>query len=343
MPDHWEKLIKASGITKQDQEKNAQAIIDVIGFMTESERQKTENNAFTKFAYRENDAPPPITVVDGDSPTGSPVLPKRPSIPTKPPRKISSTNAPSVGTNVSPSSKPAASPNNPPPPVPARPERSVGSVSPEKVLPSNEVVKPPVPPKPNSKQLNSKPVPPTQNEPAVQTQGPKVRTRQKQDSDKDDVIARLKLLCNPQNPKEIYHDFKKIGQGASGGVYIAKYTDLGLPVAIKQMDLDKQPKKELIINEIVVMNSAKHKNIVNYIDSFLVGNVLWVVMEFMEGGSLTETATINFMTDEHISIVCREVLQGLEHLHSKEIIHRDIKSDNVLLGLDGQIKLSKTF
>ena len=116
------------------------------------------------------------------------------------------------------------------------------------------------------------------------------------------------MLCNPQNPKDLYTDFKKIGQGASGGVFIAKYLDLGLPVAIKQMDLDRQPKKELIINEIVVMNSAKHKNIVNYIDSFLVGNVLWVVMEFMEGGSLTETATINFMTDEHISIVCREVL-----------------------------------
>jgi p21-activated kinase 1 len=107
------------------------------------------------------------------------------------------------------------------------------------------------------------------------------------------------------------------------------------------MDLDKQPKKDLIINEILVMRSSKHRNIVNYIDSFLYKNELWVVMEYMEGGSLTDVVTANLMSEGQIAAVSRETCQGLEHLHRHGVIHRDIKSDNVLLSLSGDIKLSE--
>jgi p21-activated kinase 1 len=100
-------------------------------------------------------------------------------------------------------------------------------------------------------------------------------------------------------------------RSASGGVYIAKSLETGESVAIKQMNLEEQPKKDLIINEIIVMKSAKHKNIVNFIDSFLVNGDLWVIMEYMEGGSLTDTVTTNFMTEDQIAIVCREVLIGI--------------------------------
>jgi serine/threonine protein kinase len=73
---------------------------------------------------------------------------------------------------------------------------------------------------------------------------------------------------------------------ASGGVYTAYQVGTNLSVAIKQMNLEQQPKKDLIINEILVMKESRHKNVVNYIDSFLVRGDLWVVMEYMEGGSL---------------------------------------------------------
>lgn len=107
------------------------------------------------------------------------------------------------------------------------------------------------------------------------------------------------------------------------------------------MNLDQQLRKEVIINEILVMREAQHKNIVNFIDSFLVINELWVVMEYMEGGSLTDVVTTSMMTESQISTVCRETLEGISHLHSLGIIHRDIKSDNVLLGLNGHVKLSE--
>lgn len=108
------------------------------------------------------------------------------------------------------------------------------------------------------------------------------------------------------------------------------------------MDLAHQPRKELIVNEILVMKESQHPNIVNFLDSFLVGSSdLWVVMEFMEGGALTDVIDNNSkMTEQQISTVCLETVAGLHHLHSQNIIHRDIKSDNILLNSQGHVKIS---
>jgi p21-activated kinase 1 len=145
-------------------------------------------------------------------------------------------------------------------------------------------------------------------------------------------------LCSEEDDR-----LPPIGVRASGGVYTAYQVGTNVSVAIKQMDLEKQPKKDLIINEILVMRSSRHPNIVNYIDSFLHKNDLWVVMEYMEGGSLTDVVTANLMTEGQIAAVSRETAQGLEHLHRHGVIHRDIKSDNVLLSMQGDIKLSGCF
>ncbi|KAJ1818088.1 hypothetical protein LPJ60_004504 [Coemansia sp. RSA 2675] len=169
---------------------------------------------------------------------------------------------------------------------------------------------------------------------------PRPRPRQQHQPTTDEVVDRLKQICNPNDPMMLYRNFVKIGQGASGGVYTAQPVGSPNIVAIKQMNLEKQPKKDLIINEILVMRESKHKNIVNFIDSFLHRGDLWVVMEYMEGGSLTDVVTNNLMTEGQIATVCRETLEGLEHLHAKGVIHRDIKSDNVLLSMNGDIKLT---
>lgn len=141
----------------------------------------------------------------------------------------------------------------------------------------------------------------------------------------NEVMAKLKEAVSKDDPNLSYSKQKKIGQGASGSVYVAKVKETAVSpvarevlrqqgskaqVAIKQMDLAHQPRKELIVNEIMVMKDSKHRNIVNYLDAFLRNNAteLWVVMEYMEGGALTDVIDNNpSITEDQISTICLEV------------------------------------
>lgn len=155
-----------------------------------------------------------------------------------------------------------------------------------------------------------------------------------------ETLTQLARICTPLNPTVLYKNLSKIGQGASGGVYIADTVLDQTKVAVKQMRLDKQPKKDLIANEILVMKRSKHPNIVNFHDAYIYRGDLWIVMDYMEGGSLTDVISHNMMTEPQIGAVCRETLRGLLHLHASGVIHRDIKSDNILLSLAGDIKIT---
>ena len=91
-------------------------------------------------------------------------------------------------------------------------------------------------------------------------------------------------------------------------VFVAKTLATGKKVAIKQMDLAQQPRKELIVNEIIVMKESQHPNVVNFLDAYLVRNSeLWVIMEYMEGGALTDVIENNKLQEDQIASICLEV------------------------------------
>ena len=70
------------------------------------------------------------------------------------------------------------------------------------------------------------------------------------------------------------------------------------------------------------MRECHHPNIVNYIESYLVGPELWVVMEYLEGGALTDVVTETVLTEGQMSGICWKSLDALAFLHEREIIHR---------------------
>ncbi|MCJ1417404.1 Protein kinase [Xylographa parallela] len=196
---------------------------------------------------------------------------------------------------------------------------------------------------------------PVATKPAAEARQKEVRMSSMSENE---VMAKLKKIVTKFDPMASYVKQRKIGQGASGSVYIAKVQpDATSPVAksvykkdgdqarvaIKTMDLRNQPRKELIVNEIIVMKESLHPNIVNYLDSFLIENdtELWVIMEYMNGGALTDVIENNdSISEDQIAAICRETCKGLAHLHGQDIIHRDIKSDNVLLDTHGRVKIT---
>ncbi|NXS86394.1 PAK3 kinase, partial [Erpornis zantholeuca] len=77
-------------------------------------------------------------------------------------------------------------------------------------------------------------------------------------------------------------------------------------VAIKKVTLGKQPQKELIVNELLIVRDNKHPNIVNYLDSYLVGDKLWIIMEYMDGGPLSNVIKEVHIAEGEMAAICRE-------------------------------------
>lgn len=164
------------------------------------------------------------------------------------------------------------------------------------------------------------PKPPTTALPPAPASAPQNKNLQavkKQEGGKDrrisnmteaQIMAKLRSVVSKDDPNHLYAKIKKVGQGASGSVYVAKTLAGGSKVAIKQMDLKVQPRKELIVNEILVMKESQHPNIVNFLNSFIVQeDQLWVVMEYMEGGALTDVIDNNTIEEDQIASICFEV------------------------------------
>jgi len=152
----------------------------------------------------------------------------------------------------------------------------------------------------------------------------------------------LSQLVSKEDPTKVFIDLRAIGSGSFGHVYAGINIHTLDRVAIKQMDLEENYEEDLI-GEIAMMRTFKHPNIVKYLNSYKHGDHLWVVMEYMEGGSLTEILDqyqYVRLTEEQIALILLESLQAIDYIHNMHRIHRDIKSDNILLDLKGNVKLA---
>ncbi|KKY23701.1 putative mst3-like protein kinase [Phaeomoniella chlamydospora] len=134
---------------------------------------------------------------------------------------------------------------------------------------------------------------------------------------------------------------EELGSGSFGTVYKAIERSTGEIVAIKHIDLESSEDDiQEIQQEISVLSTCASPYVTQYRTSFLRGYKLWIVMEFLGGGSCQDLLKPGPFNEAHIAIVCRELLLGLNYLHQEGKIHRDVKAANVLLSQAGKVKLA---
>eukprot|EP00761_Pharyngomonas_kirbyi_P006624 gb/GECH01006632.1/.p1 GENE.gb/GECH01006632.1/~~gb/GECH01006632.1/.p1 ORF type:complete len:482 (+),score=109.15 gb/GECH01006632.1/:1-1446(+) len=151
---------------------------------------------------------------------------------------------------------------------------------------------------------------------------------------------RLNDFISSKDPHQIFEGMEAVDEGSTGTVFQGVEKASGTRCAIKVMQLKQDTKLESIENEIAMMEASKHENIVQYMGTYSTGNDLWIVMEYMDGGKLTDILGHTVLEEKYISVICRETLKALKYLHNTDRIHRDIKSDNILLDSSGAVKLA---
>ncbi|KAG6034505.1 hypothetical protein E4U19_005336 [Claviceps sp. Clav32 group G5] len=140
---------------------------------------------------------------------------------------------------------------------------------------------------------------------------------------------------------EHYQVLEELGRGSFGVVYKGIEKATGETVAIKHIDLESNDDDiQDIQAEIAVLSTCASPYVTQYKGSFLRGYKLWIVMEYLGGGSCLDLLKPANFSETHIAIVCRELLLGIQYLHSEGKIHRDIKAANVLLSEAGKVKLA---
>ncbi|KAG6897441.1 hypothetical protein C0992_001440 [Termitomyces sp. T32_za158] len=172
---------------------------------------------------------------------------------------------------------------------------------------------------------------------------PKVTTCSTPSSPQAEHKSRLQEPCPipSSNPASQYTLLEKLGTGSFGTVYKAIHKETKQIVAIKQIDLeDSDDDISEIQHEIASLAQCDSEYVTRYYGSFVVSYKLWIVMEYLAGGSCLDLLKAGNFSEVHIAVICRELLLGLDYLHTEGTIHRDIKAANVLLSSSGKVKLA---
>uniref|UniRef100_A0A8C6JH83 non-specific serine/threonine protein kinase n=2 Tax=Melopsittacus undulatus TaxID=13146 RepID=A0A8C6JH83_MELUD len=144
------------------------------------------------------------------------------------------------------------------------------------------------------------------------------------------------------DPGEVWEVLGELGDGAFGKVYKAKNKETGALAAAKVIETKSEDELEDYMVEIEILATCDHRHIVKLLGAFYWDGKLWIMIEFCPGGAVDATMLEldRGLTEPQIQVICRQMLEALHYLHSKKIIHRDLKAGNVLLTQDGDIKLA---
>ena len=136
----------------------------------------------------------------------------------------------------------------------------------------------------------------------------------------------------------------KIGKGAFASVYGGINQKNGKIIAIKQIEMSKINKsKETynnIRNEFFILSKINHNNIIKLIDYELTKNNIYFILDYCNGGNLSEYIKYyekkegKLLNENYIQKLLRQLIKGLEYMHNKNIIHRDLKLENILLNFN---------
>uniref|UniRef100_A0A3P9HXM4 non-specific serine/threonine protein kinase n=1 Tax=Oryzias latipes TaxID=8090 RepID=A0A3P9HXM4_ORYLA len=144
------------------------------------------------------------------------------------------------------------------------------------------------------------------------------------------------------NPEEIWEIIGELGDGAFGKVFKAQNKQNGTLAAAKVIDTKSEDELEDYMVEIDILASCDHPHIVKLLDAFYFEAKLWILIEFCAGGAV-DAIMLELerpLTEPQIRVVCKQTLEALVYLHERKIIHRDLKAGNILLSLDGEVKLA---
>src|SRR5229473_1771410 len=135
----------------------------------------------------------------------------------------------------------------------------------------------------------------------------------------------------------------ELGRGGMGAVYLAEQPGLGREVAIKELipsaAADPVALKRFL-QEAQVMARTSHPNLVQVHDLELMGDVNYIVLEFVRGRSLRDRLNRGGIPVPQVFAVMHGVLQALDYAHRHAIVHRDMTPENVLLSDEGDVKVA---
>ncbi|KPJ02277.1 Serine/threonine-protein kinase 10 [Papilio xuthus] len=159
------------------------------------------------------------------------------------------------------------------------------------------------------------------------------------DAKKKKVFSNIR---DNSDPNEHWDMIGELGDGAFGKVYKAQHKSTGQLAAAKMCVLDNEDDLADFTVEIDILSECRHPNVVELHEAYFIDNKLWMLLEYCDGGALDSVMAEleKGLNEAQIAYVCREMCRGLQFLHSRRVIHRDLKAGNVLATMTGGVKLA---